>query len=56
MAVDRTHDGQEQPQVRSREVPPGDFVSHQLRSDTERFLEEVKEIVRRRSQPRNPER
>jgi hypothetical protein len=29
-------------------VPPGQFVSDDLQSDTLRFLEEVKDVVRRR--------
>jgi hypothetical protein len=29
-------------------LPPGQFVSDQLQSDTRRFLEEVKDVVRRR--------
>jgi hypothetical protein len=28
--------------------PPGQFVSHELQSDTSRFLEEIKDVVRRR--------
>ena len=32
------------------ERPPGQFVSDDLRSDTRRFLAEVKDVVRRRSE------
>ena len=32
------------------EQPPGQFVSVELQSDTTRFLEEVKDVVRRRSE------
>jgi hypothetical protein len=51
-AVDPTHDAQDQSAGMPHELPPGDFVSHQLQSDTLGFLEEVKEIVRRRAEPR----
>jgi hypothetical protein len=37
----------EQPPV---ERPPGQFVSDELQSDTRRFLEEIKDVVRRRSE------
>jgi hypothetical protein len=30
--------------------PPGQFVSVELRSDTTRFLEEIMDVVRRRSE------
>jgi hypothetical protein len=33
---------------RPYERPPGQFVSDELQSDTTRFLEEVKDVVRRR--------
>jgi hypothetical protein len=33
---------------RSEERPPGQFVSDELQSDCSRFLEEIKEVVRRR--------
>lgn len=44
--------GNTQPEIEpSREErPPGQFVSDQLQSDTTRFLEEVKDVVRRRSE------
>jgi hypothetical protein len=32
----------------AHERPPGQFVSDDLQSDTRRFLEEVKDVVRRR--------
>jgi hypothetical protein len=39
---------QPQGEPRPLERPPGQFVSHELQSDTSRFLEEIKDIVRRR--------
>ena len=36
------------PERRPDEPPPGDFVSDELESDCSRFLEEIKEVVRRR--------
>jgi hypothetical protein len=33
---------------RAEERPPGQFVSDELQSDCSRFLEEIKEVVRRR--------
>ena len=33
---------------RLRTHPPGDFLSEQLASDTQRFLDEVRERIRRR--------
>ncbi|HYY03660.1 MAG TPA: hypothetical protein VE736_07230 [Gaiellaceae bacterium] len=35
---------------RRRERPPGQFVSDELQSDCSRFLEEIKGVVRRRSE------
>jgi len=35
---------------RSDERPPGQFVSDELQSDCCRFLEEIKEVVRRRAE------
>jgi hypothetical protein len=35
---------------RSCERPPGHFVSDELQSDCSRFLEEIKNVVRRRSE------
>ena len=32
------------------EVPPGQFVTDELQSDCLRFLEEIKNVVRRRSE------
>ena len=32
------------------EEPPGQFVSNELQSDCSRFLEETKDVVRRRSE------
>ena len=37
-----------EPVQRQEERPPGQFVSAELQSDCSRFLEEVKEFVRRR--------
>jgi hypothetical protein len=37
-----------EPDPRPDERPPGQFVSDDLQSDTRRFLEEVKDVVRRR--------
>jgi hypothetical protein len=36
------------PERRTDEPPPGYFVSAELESDCSRFLEEIKEVVRRR--------
>jgi hypothetical protein len=53
VAVDPTkYDAQDRSVAAPCELPPGDFVSHQLQSDTLRFLQEVKAIVRRRAEPR----
>jgi hypothetical protein len=38
------------PEREQDERPPGQFVSDQLQLDTRRFLEEVKDVVRRRSE------
>jgi hypothetical protein len=35
---------------RAQERPPGQFVSDELQSDCSRFLEEIKNVVRRRSE------
>jgi hypothetical protein len=37
-----------EPERRPEERPPGQFVSAELQSDCSRFLEEIKEVVRRR--------
>jgi hypothetical protein len=44
--------GEPRPEREPRPVepPPGQFVSDQLQSDTKRFLEEIKDVVRRRSE------
>jgi hypothetical protein len=39
-----------EPEQRPVERPPGQFVSDELQSDTRRFLEEIKDVVRRRSE------
>jgi len=39
---------QSQPEPPPREGPPGQFVTDELQSDCLRFLEEVKDVVRRR--------
>jgi hypothetical protein len=36
------------PERLADERPPGQFVSDELQSDCSRFLEEIKEVVRRR--------
>jgi hypothetical protein len=41
---------QPEPDPRPEERPPGQFVSDDLQFDTRRFLEEVKDVVRRRSE------
>ena len=41
--------GETQPDPkREAQAPPGQFVSHEHEADCSRFLEEVKEFVRRR--------
>jgi hypothetical protein len=43
--------GETQPDPKSKpSVPPGQFVSDEHEADCSRFLEEVKEFVRRRSE------
>ena len=43
--------GEMQPeQERGQNAPPGQFVSDEHEADCSRFLEEVKEFVRRRSE------
>ena len=37
-----------EPQRRTEDRPPGQFVTAELQSDCSRFLEEIKEVVRRR--------
>jgi hypothetical protein len=44
-AAGETRPEQNQP---SANGPPGQFVSDDLQSDTRRFLDEVKDVVRRR--------
>jgi hypothetical protein len=34
----------------AEELPPGQFVSDELQNDTYRFLEEIKDVVRRRTE------
>jgi hypothetical protein len=41
---------QPEPDRRSEKLPPGQFVSAELQSDTFRFLEEIKDVVRRRTE------
>ena len=38
----------DEPERRPEERPPGQFVSDELQSDCSRFLEEIKQVVRRR--------
>jgi hypothetical protein len=42
--------GQTAPKPEREEPLPGQFVSDDLQSDTRRFLEQVKAVVRRRSE------
>jgi len=42
--------GEIQAEAQKPQVPPGQFVSDQHEADCSRFLEEVKECVRRRSE------
>jgi hypothetical protein len=37
-----------QPEAESQQAPPGQFISDEHEADCSRFLEEVKEFVRRR--------
>jgi hypothetical protein len=37
-------------QRRSDDLPPGQFVTDELQSDCTRFLEEIKDVVRRRNE------
>ena len=48
----RNSGGDRRPESEQRPVerPPGQFVSDELQSDTRRFLEEIKDVVRRRSE------
>jgi hypothetical protein len=41
---------QNEPKRRPEERPPGLFVSDEFQSDCLRFLEEIKNVVRRRSE------
>lgn len=41
---------QPKPEGRTEELPPGQFVSDELQSDCHRFLEEIKDVVRRRTE------
>jgi hypothetical protein len=50
LAGPNTAQGQPEPDPRQEERPPGQFISDDLQSDTRRFLEEVKDVVRRRSE------
>jgi hypothetical protein len=44
--------GEPQPEAdrHNEDLPPGQFVSAELQSDTSRFLEEIKDVVRRRTE------
>ncbi len=50
--VRRNSAGESQPESKSKpdERPPGQFVTDELASDCSRFLEEVKDVVRRRAE------
>jgi hypothetical protein len=41
---------QYEPPARAADLPPGQFVTDELQSDCSRFLEEIKNVVRRRSE------
>ena len=41
-------DNPSEPEQRPDEHPPGQFVTDELQTDCSRFLEEIKEVVRRR--------
>jgi hypothetical protein len=43
---DTHYDGERRP----HELPPGEFLTDQLQSDCTRFLEEIKNVVRRRNE------
>jgi hypothetical protein len=44
--------GEPQPEAdrHNEDLPPGQFVSAELQSDTSRFLEEIMDVVRRRTE------
>jgi hypothetical protein len=49
--VPRLDAGETQPDDnQEQQAPPGQFVSHEHEADCSRFLEEVKEFIRRRSE------
>jgi hypothetical protein len=48
--VTPSHETQYEPQRRVDELPPGQFVNAELQSDCTRFLEEIKDVVRRRNE------
>jgi hypothetical protein len=39
-----------EPEAVRPETPPGEFVTYELQTDCSRFLEEIKDVVRRRSE------
>jgi hypothetical protein len=41
-------DARPEPEQRPDQLPPGQFVSDDLQSDTRRFLAEIKDVVQRR--------
>jgi hypothetical protein len=48
--VNSAAESQSEAERRAEELPPGQFVSDQLQSDCSRFLEETKNVVRRRTE------
>ena len=50
MRLNPAGDPQPDRERRPDEQPPGQFVSDELQSDCTRFLEEIKDVVRRRSE------
>jgi hypothetical protein len=48
--VSPSRETQYEAQRRAEELPPGQFVNDELQSDCTRFLEEIKNVVRRRNE------
>jgi hypothetical protein len=46
--VSYREESRDEPERRPEERPPGQFVSHELQSDCSRFLDAIREVVRRR--------
>jgi hypothetical protein len=45
-------DPEEKPRPKNEEIPPGDFLSEDLRDQTARFLDEVKRRIKKRKEPK----